>query len=49
MVDYYGERRVKAMEKLAWKAAPKFNRDEVIEFQQDLKRQIKEQEKRLGI
>ena len=49
MVDYYGERRVKAMEKLAWKTAPKFNRDEVIEFQQDLKRQIKEQEERLGI
>ena len=49
MVDMYGERRVKAMEKLAWRTAPKFNRDEVIEFQQDLKRQIKEQEERLGI
>ena len=37
MVDYYGERRVKAMEKLAWRTAPKLNRQEVIEFQRELK------------
>ena len=41
MVDYYGERRVKAMERLAWRASPKFNLDEVIEFAKELKKQIK--------
>tara|TARA_B110000208_G_C11395452_1_gene293969 strand:- start:311 stop:463 length:153 start_codon:yes stop_codon:yes gene_type:complete len=48
MVDYYGERRVKAMERLAWRASPKFNRDEVIQFQRNLKDQIKDQEWRIG-
>jgi len=48
MVDYYGERRVKAMERLAWRASPKFNLDEVIEFAKELKKQIKEQEWRIG-
>jgi hypothetical protein len=48
MVDYYGERRVKAMERLAWRPAKKFNRDEVIQFARDLKQQIKEQEWRIG-
>lgn len=48
MVDYYGERRVKAMERLAWRASPKFNREEVIQFARDLKEQIKEQEWRIG-
>ena len=48
MVDYYGERRVKAMEKLAWRTAPKFNREEVIQFQRELKEKIKEEEWRIG-
>ena len=48
MVDYYGERRVKAMEKLAWRTAPKFNREEVIQFQRELKEKIKEEEYRIG-
>jgi hypothetical protein len=48
MVDYYGERRVKAMEKLAWRTAPKFNRVEVIEFQRELKEKIKDEEYRIG-
>ena len=48
MVDYYGERRVKAMEKLAWRTAPKFNREEVIEFQRELKEKIKDEEYRIG-
>ena len=48
MVDYYGERRVKAMERLAWRASPKFDREEVIQFARELKAQIKEQEWRIG-
>ena len=48
MVDYYGERRVKAMERLAWRASPKFDREEVIQFARELKEQIKEQEWRIG-
>ena len=48
MVDYYGERRVKAMEKLAWRTAPKFNREEVIQFQRELKEKIKDEEYRIG-
>ena len=48
MVDYYGERRVKAMERLAWRTAPKFNREEVIQFQRDLKEKIREEEYRIG-
>lgn len=48
MVDYYGERRVKAMERLAWRTAPKFNREEVIQFQRELKEKIKEEEYRIG-
>ena len=48
MVDYYGERRVKAMERLAWRASPKFDREEVIQFARELKAQIKDQEWRIG-
>ena len=48
MVDYYGERRVKAMERLAWRASPKFDREEVIQFARQLKEQIKDQEWRIG-
>ena len=46
---YYGaRRRVRAMQRLAWRAAPKFNREEVIQFQRDLKEKIKEEEYRIG-
>ena len=48
MADTYGEKRVKAMERLAWRASPKFNREEVIQFARDLKEQIKEEEWRIG-
>jgi len=48
MVDTHGERKIKAMEKLAWKASPKFNREEVIQFARDLKEQIKIQEYRIS-
>ena len=48
MVDTYGERRVKAMERMAWRQSPRFNREEVIQFARDLKEQIKEQEWRIG-
>jgi len=48
MVDTYGIHRVKGMERLAWRASPKFNREEVIEFQRGLKEQIKTQLNRIG-
>ena len=48
MVDYYGENRIKAMERLAWRASPKFNREEVIEFQRGLKERIKSELDRIG-
>jgi hypothetical protein len=48
MEDNYGARRVRAMQKLAWRASPKFNRKEVIQFARDIKDQIKEQEARIG-
>jgi hypothetical protein len=49
MVNYYGERRVKAMEKLAWRSPKKLDRAEVIAFQKELREKIKEEEYRLGI
>jgi len=48
MVDTYGENRIKAMERLAWRASPKFNREEVIEFQRGLKERIKGELDRIG-
>ena len=48
MVDTYGERRIKAMERLAWRASPKFERDDVLQFSRKLKEQIKEEEWRIG-
>ena len=48
MVDKYGHNRVKAMERLAWRASPKFDRNEVIQFALGLKKQIKDQEWRIG-
>lgn len=48
MADTYGEIRVKAMERLAWRGSPKFNRDEVIAFQRDLKERIQEELYRIG-
>jgi hypothetical protein len=48
MVDTYGERRIKAMERLAWRASPKFERDDVLQLSRNLKEQIKEEEWRIG-
>lgn len=48
MEDMYGARRIRAMQRLAWRASPKFNRVEVIEFQRGLKEKIKEEEYRIG-
>jgi hypothetical protein len=48
MEDMYGARRVRAMQKLAWRPSPRFNRDEVIELQREFARQIKEHEYRIG-
>lgn len=48
MEDMYGARRVRAMQKLAWRPSPKFYRDEVIELQRDFAKQIKEHEYRIG-
>lgn len=48
MEDTYGARRIRAMQRLAWRASPKFNRDEVIQFAGDLKEQIKQEEWRIG-
>ena len=48
MVDTHGERKVKAMERLAWRASPKFNREEVIQFERDIKAQLLEQENRIS-
>lgn len=49
MIEMYGERRLKAMKKLTYLPPKKYNRDEVIEFQKQLKEQIKEQEKRINV
>ena len=48
MDDMYGARRIRAMQRLAWRPSPKFNREEVIQFARNLKEQIKEQEWRIG-
>ena len=48
MVDTHGERKVKAMERIAWRASPKFNREEVIQFARDIKAQLLEQENRIS-
>ena len=48
MEDMYGARRVRAMQKLAWWPAPKFDRLEVIEFQKELKEKIRDEEYRIG-
>ena len=48
MEDMYGARRIRAMQKLAWRASPKFDREEVIQFSRDLKERIKDEEWRIG-
>jgi len=48
MEDMYGARRIRAMQKLAWRASPKFNRDEVIQFQRELKEKIGQELYRIG-
>lgn len=48
MEDMYGARRIRAMQRLAWRPSPKFNREQVIQYARDLKEQIKDQEWRIG-
>tara|TARA_R110000824_G_scaffold6013_5_gene27661 strand:- start:588 stop:1019 length:432 start_codon:yes stop_codon:yes gene_type:complete len=48
MEDMYGTRRIRAMQRLAWRASPKFNRDEVIQFQREIKEKIGQELYRLG-
>lgn len=48
MEDVYGVRRIRAMQRLAWRASPKFNRDEVITFQRDLNERIQDEVFRIG-
>jgi len=48
MVDTHGERKIKAMERLAWRASPKFERQDVLDFARGLKEQIKVEEWRIG-
>ena len=48
MEDIYGTRRIRAMQRLAWRASPKFNRDEVIQFQREIKEKIGQELYRLG-
>ena len=48
MEDLYGVRRIRAMQRLAWRASPKFNRDEVITFQRDLNERIPDEVFRIG-
>lgn len=48
LIETYGERRVRAMKKLTYLPPVKFNRDEVKEFQKELKARIKTEEWRIG-
>ena len=47
MEDMYGVRRVKAMNRLAFRKPPRFKMDEVLAFKKELREQIKIQLKRL--
>jgi len=49
MEDMYGARRIRAMQKLAWRPSPKFYRKDIIDLQNEFKEQIKYHEKRIGI
>ena len=48
MEDMYGARRIRAMQRLAWRASPKFDREEVIQFQRELKEKIGQELYRIG-
>lgn len=48
MIDMYGERRLKAMKKLTYLPPKKFYRDEIIQFQREIKEKIGQQLYRLG-
>jgi hypothetical protein len=48
MEDMYGAKRIRAMQRLAWRASPKFNRDEVIQFQREIKEKIGQELYRIG-
>ena len=48
MEDMYGARRIRAMQRLAWRASPKFDREGVIQFQRELKEKIGQELYRIG-
>ncbi len=48
MEDMYGARRIRAMQRLAWRKPPKFNRQDVLDLQKDFREQIKYHEQRIG-
>jgi len=48
MEDTYGTRRIRAMQKLAWRSAPKLNLQEVIEFRREILRKISKELQRIG-
>jgi hypothetical protein len=48
MEDMYGARRIRAMQKLAWRKPPKFNRQDVLDLQKEFREQIKYHEERIG-
>jgi len=48
MIDMYGERRVKAMKKITYLPPKKFDREEVIQFQRELKEKIGQELYRIG-
>ena len=48
MEDMYGARRIRAMQRLAWRKPPKFNRQDVLDLQKEYREQIKYHEDRIG-
>lgn len=49
MEDMYGPRRIRAMQKLAWRAPPKFYRQDILDLQKEFRDQIKYHEQRIGL
>lgn len=48
MEDMYGARRIKAMQRLSWRASPKFKVKDVIEFRRNIMEKIKDELWRIG-
>ena len=47
MYEMYGKRRIKAMDRLAWRPPPKFERSDIIALRNEIKEQIKIQWQRI--